>query len=277
MWDFIDKLGGITAITQAVTPVAVGLLSAMLILVVGLWATGLVTRIMQRVMVASKVEKTVVSFLCKLVRSLLVVFVIVAVLSKLGVQTASLVALVGAMGLAVGLSLRSSLSNLASGILIVLFRPMRVGDYIEINSTKGTVEEINILFTQLTSPGNQALIVPNSKFMSDTITNYSRKKTRRNDFIIGVGYNDPLDQVKSVLEEIMQADKRILSMPAAPCVMVSELADSSVNLTARYWTASTDYLAVKCDLTEVVKARFDKEGFNIPYPQMDIHVNQVTP
>ena len=152
---------------------------------------------------------------------------------------------------------------------------MKVGDYIQISDTAGSVEEINILFTQLLSPGNQVLIVPNSKFMSDIITNFSRKNYRRNDLVVGVGYSDSLDKVKIVLQELVGADKRILHTPAEPLIVVTDLADSCVNLMVRYWTTRGDYLMVRSELTEAVKLRFDKEGFNIPYPQLDVHVNQV--
>jgi small conductance mechanosensitive channel len=274
--EWIQKLGGISGVITMLVPIALHILYAVIILIVGLSLARVFAKVVRKVMVSRKVEQTVVTFICRLVHALLVVFVVLAVLSKLGVQTASLVALLGAMGLAVGLSLRSSLSNLASGILLILFRPMKVGDFIEIGGVSGSVEEINILFTNIVSTGNQLLIIPNSKFMSDVITNFSKNKTRRNDLIIGVGYNDPLSKVKEVLHELVAADSRIICENDNILIAVTELADSSVNILVRYWTLRADYLTVKNDLIETIKNRFDQEGFNIPYPQMDVHVANIS-
>jgi len=197
--------------------------------------------------------------------------VIIATINQLGVQTTSLLAVVGAAGLAIGLALQGSLSNFASGVMIVLFRPYKVGDVIEAGGVTGSVIEVQIFTTIMKTPDNKKIIVPNSQVMAGEITNYSANPTRRVDLVAGCGYDDDLDKVRGVLEGIIAADDRILSDPA-PTIAISELADSSVNFVVRPWVNSADYWGVYFDLTEQIKKRFDAEGISIPYPQRDVHV-----
>jgi small conductance mechanosensitive channel len=201
-------------------------------------------------------------------------FVIIAAINALGVQTASLIALLGAAGLAVGLALQGSLSNFAAGVLIVLFRPYKVGDWIEGGGVSGAVEEVQILTTVLKTGDNKRVIIPNSQIMGSTITNYSANDTRRVDLVVGVSYSDDLDKVRKELEDLVAADERILKDPAVT-IAVSELADSSVNFVLRPWVSTADYWAVYFDLTERVKKRFDEVGISIPFPQRDVHIHNV--
>jgi small conductance mechanosensitive channel len=205
------------------------------------------------------------------VRIALLVVVIIAAISQVGIETTSFIAIFGAAGLAVGLALQGSLSNFAAGVLIVLFRPYRIGDFIEAAGVAGTVEQVQILTTTMKTPDNKKIIVPNSQIMDSIITNYSANDTRRVDMVVGVSYSDDLDKVKKVLEELVSADERILKEPEYK-IAVSELADSSVNFVVRPWVKTADYWSVMWDLTELIKKRFDNEGISIPFPQRDIHV-----
>lgn len=226
---------------------------------------------LSKVMQKQEVDRTLQTFICNLARTALMVVLIIAVIGQLGVQTTSFIAIFGAAGLAVGLALQGSLSNFASGVLIVLFRPYRVGDFIEAAGVAGSVEEVQIMTTVLKTGDNKKIIVPNSQIMDSIITNYSANDTRRVDMTIGVGYDDDLDKVRSTLQELVAADDRILDEPATT-IAVAELADSSVNFIVRPWVKSADYWGVMFDLTEAVKKRFDQEGISFPFPQQDVHV-----
>ena len=250
-------------------------LIAIVIFVVGRMVARAVSGGLRRVMRKQEVDKILETFVSNLVYWLLMTFVIIAAINQLGIQTTSLIAVIGAAGLAVGLALQGSLSNFAAGVLIVLFRPYRVGDFVEAAGVSGSVLQVQILTTILKTPDNKQIIVPNSEIMSSIITNYSANETRRIDMVFGVGYEDDLDKVRGVLEELVAADSRILKDPA--CVInVHELADSSVNFVCRPWVKTADYWDVHWDLTEKVKKRFDQEGISIPYPQQDVHVHQVS-
>ena len=249
----------------------IDVVAALLIYVVGHWASGLLSRILERLMRRARVDETLVRFTGNVVYAAALAFVALAALGKLGVQTTSFIAVLGAAGLAVGLSLQSSLSNLAGGVMMILFRPFKVGDYIEAAGTAGTVETIMIFSTQLKTPDNVRIIVPNGSIISGNIVNYSAETTRRIDLVFGCGYGDDLAKVKALLEEILAADDRILKDPAAT-VGVLELAENSVNFAVRPWVEASDYWATRFDLNEVVKRRFDEAGFSIPYPQRDVHL-----
>ena len=227
--------------------------------------------ILKSLMEKSKIDKTLIGFVGNVVYGLALAFVAIAALSQLGIDTTSLAAIVAAAGLAIGLALQSSLSNLASGVMIILFRPFKSGDYIEAGGAAGSVEEISIFTTKMKSPDNKEIIVPNGAIIAGTITNYSAKKTRRVDLVIGVSYDDDLAKVKKVLTKIVKADKRVLKDPEAQ-IAVAELADSSVNFVVRPWVKSADYWDVLFDLTEKIKTTFDKEGISIPYPQQDLRI-----
>lgn len=233
------------------------------------WLTGFLRRMLAR----TEMEDTLENFLCNLAFALLMVIVVIATINQLGIQTTSLLAVLGAAGLAVGLALQGSLSNFAAGVLIVLFRPYKVGDYVEGGGVAGTVEEVQIFSTIMRSPDNKKIIVPNSQIMAGEITNYSANDTRRVDLVAGCGYDDDLDKVRQVLTEIVDNDERVLKDPK-PTIAIVELGDSSVNFVVRPWVATGDYWAVYFDLTEQIKKQFDQAGLSIPYPQRDVHLYQ---
>lgn len=247
------------------------LLKAIAIYYFGRIAISLIVRALRKVMRRQEVDVTLETFACNLVRMALLVVVIIAAIGALGIQTASFIAIFGAAGLAVGLALQGSLSNFASGVLIVLFRPYKVGDFVEAAGISGVVEQVQILTTVLRTGDNKQIIVPNGQIMDTIITNYSANDTRRVDMVIGVSYDDDLDKVRKTLEEIIAADDRILKDPAVK-IAVSELADSSVNFVVRPWVATADYWNVMFDLTETIKKRFDQENISFPFPQQDVHL-----
>jgi len=246
---------------------------ALVIFYVGRIAISLVVRGLRKIMQRQEVDKTLETFVCNLVRMALLIVVIIAAISALGIETTSFIAIFGAAGLAIGLALQGSLSNFAAGVLIVLFRPYRVGDYVEAAGIAGSVEQVQILTTVLLTPDNKQIIVPNSQIMDSIITNYSAKDTRRVDMVVGVSYSDDLDHVRKILEELVAADDRVLDDPACT-IAVSQLADSSVNFVVRPWVNSGDYWGVTFDLTEAIKKRFDREGISIPFPQQDVHLHK---
>ncbi|MGZ0172537.1 MAG: mechanosensitive ion channel family protein [Planctomycetales bacterium] len=249
------------------------ILAAIAIYLVGKIVVRILTGLLEKVMDRAKVDATLSSFLSNIAHCVLITFVILMALERLGVNTTSLAAIMGAAGLAVGLALQSSLSNFASGVMIILFKPFRVGDFIEAAGVSGTVEEISIFSTLMKTGDNKQIIVPNGSIYGGNITNYSAKPTRRIDMVVGCGYGDDLRAVKAFLTILVETDERILKDPA-PVVAVSELGDSSVNFVVRPWVNSADYWAVLWDLNERVKLGFDERGFNIPYPTQDIHVHK---
>jgi len=246
-------------------------IAAAVIFIIGRWVAGLFQKIVGKVMDKRNVDATVSSFVGHLIYYALLAFFILAALGQLGIQTASFVAVLAAAGLAIGLALQGSLANFAAGFLLLIFRPFRVGDYIEGGGTAGTVEKIQLFTSQLTTPDNKTVIVPNSAMTAGNIVNFSTKGTRRVDMVFGIGYGDDMDRAREIIQEIIASDERILKDPA-PVVAVSELADSSVNLVARPWVKSGDYFAVLWELTEKVKKRFDEAGISIPFPQRDVHI-----
>jgi small conductance mechanosensitive channel len=246
-------------------------ITALAIFYIGKFFIRLIVRAISTVMQKQEVDKTLETFICNLVRTTLMVVVIIAAIGAIGIETTSFIAIFGAAGLAVGLALQGSLSNFASGVLIVLFRPYRVGDFIEAAGIAGSVEQVQILTTVLKTGDNKQIIVPNSQIMDSIITNYSANPTRRVDMVVGVSYEDDLDKVRATLQELIAADERILDDPA-PKIAVSELADSSVNFIVRPWVNSADYWGVMFDLTEAIKKRFDNEGISFPFPQQDVHL-----
>ncbi len=250
------------------------LITALAIFFIGKFVIRLVVGAIRKLMRKQEVDKTLETFICNLVRMVLLVVVIIAAIGALGIQTTSFIAIFGAAGLAVGLALQGSLSNFASGVLIVLFRPYRVGDFIEAAGIAGVVEQVQILTTVLKTGDNKQIIVPNSQIMDSIITNYSANDTRRVDMVIGVSYDDDLDKVRKTLEEIIAAEDRVLAEPATT-IAVSALADSSVNFVVRPWAKTSDYWGVMFDLTETIKKRFDQEGISFPFPQQDVHLHTV--
>ena len=256
-----------------IIPWAINIGMALLIYIVGKIVVGVLIRVLGTLLEKAKYDTMLVSFIKAIANSVLMLFVIVASLNELGVDTTSLVALLGAAGLAIGLSLQGSLQNFAAGVMLLVFKPFRAGDFIEAGGATGVVEGISIFTTQIKTGDNKSVIVPNGSIYGGNITNYSAKPTRRVDMTFGISYDSDLRKAKAILEEMMGADERILKDPA-PVVAVAALADSSVNFVCRPWVNSPDYWAVFWDMQEKVKLRFDEEGIVIPFPQMDVHVHK---
>ncbi len=247
------------------------LFTALAIFVIGRWVAKALSRGLRKVLQAQKVDKILETFVSNIVYWLLMAFVIIAAITELGVKTTSFIAVVGAAGLAIGLAMQGSLSNFAAGVLIVLFRHYKVGDYIEAGGVGGSVMAVQILTTTLKTPDNKTIIIPNSQIMNGIITNYSANDTRRVDMTFGVGYDDDIDKVRTAIKEVIEADSRVHKEPA-PVIVVGALADSSVNFNVRPWVNTSDYWPVYWDLTEAIKKRFDKDGISIPFPQRDVHI-----
>ncbi len=250
---------------------AVKVLIALVIFYVGRIVARIVTKGLRNVMQSQDVDKILETFVCNLVYWALMIFVIIAAINQIGVQTTSLIAVMGAAGLAVGLALQGSLANFAAGVLIVIFRPYRVGDFVEAAGISGVVLQVQILTTILKTGDNKQIVVPNGQIMGSIITNYSANDTRRVDMTVGVSYDDDIDKVRNTIRELVDADERILNDPEC-LIAIAELADSSVNFAVRPWVKTADYWGVKFDLTEAIKKRFDKEGISFPYPQQDVHI-----
>jgi small conductance mechanosensitive channel len=268
----VDQVNQIWMQVQDIVTVwGLKVIAAVAIFIIGRWIAMLVRRVVRRVMERAKVESIITGFVSSIAYIALLAFVVIAALGQLGIQTTSFIAILGAAGLAIGLALQGSLANFAAGFLMIIFRPFKVGDFIEGAGVAGVVEEIQIFTTTLKTGDNKIIIVPNAKLAGDNITNYSALETRRVDMTVGVAYDADLAQVKAVLNDIISKDERILAGPAS-LVAVAELADSSVNLVVRVWTRTSDYWAVKFDMTETIKNRFDAEGIGIPFPQREIHI-----
>ena len=244
---------------------------AIIIFVIGRIVSGMIANGVAKMMIRSKVDETLVKFGRSLIYIALMIFVILAALGKLGIETTSFAAILAAAGLAIGLALQGTLGNFSSGVMLILFRPFKVGDFVEAGGVSGVVEEIQIFSTKMRSGDNKEITVPNGQIIGSTITNYSAKETRRVDMIVGVSYGDDLKKVRAVLEDILGSDERILKDPA-PTIGVLELADSSVNFVVRPWVKNADYWPVLFDTQEAIKIRFDAEGISIPFPQQDVHI-----
>jgi small conductance mechanosensitive channel len=263
----------IDTIVDAIANYGIKVLFAIIILVAGLWLAKKLRGLFKAALEKRAVDATLVGFFSSMLYGALVVFVVIAAVDKLGVQTTSFVAVIGAAGLAVGLALQGSLSNFASGVLLILFKPFVAGNFVKVGGEFGTVIQVGILQTELKSPDNIKIIMPNSQVMSGAITNFSAHDTRRVDMVIGVSYSDDLSKVMEVLQDMVAKDERVLQEPA-PFIAVGELADSSINFLVRPWTKSADFWQFKCDFQKAVKERFDAEGISIPFPQRDLHVFQ---
>ena len=247
---------------------------ALTIFIVGKWVAKKIANIVQRVLAKNNVDPAIQHFVGSLVSWVLIIFVVIASLGQLGIQTASFVAIVGAAGLAVGLALQGFLANFAAGVLILIFRPFKVGDFIEVAGVSGVVQKIQIFTTELHSPDNKKIIVPNGGVISGNITNYSANDTRRVDLVFGVGYGDDINAAKAVLQSVVAAEPKVLQDPA-PTIAVVELADSSVNLVCRPWVNTADYWDVYFNITEAAKKALDAQGISIPFPQRDLHLHNV--
>lgn len=257
-----------------VIPWGIKLVVALAIFLVGRWLAKVLVRIFRKVMDRARVEATLTKFLAAILYAVLLIAVVIATLDQLGVNTTSLLAILGAAGLAVGLALKDSLSNFSAGVMLILFRPFKVGDFIEAAGVSGTVEVIHVFNTVIRSGDNREIIVPNAGIYGGTIVNVTARATRRIDMVFGIGYGDDIGKARELIEQVMAADSRILKDPA-PAISVAELADSSVNLNVRPWANTSDYWAVRSDLLEKVKFAFDANGISIPYPQRDVHLHEV--
>ena len=241
------------------------------ILIIGKFVKNIIVKIIGKTMRSRDLDDTLVGFICSLVGMLIMAFVVIAALGQLGVNTSSFAAIVAAAGLAIGFALQGSLGNFAAGVMLIIFRPFKKGDFVEAGGTSGVVEEIQIFCTMIRTGDNKTVIVPNSGITGGNVVNYSTKPTRRVDMVFGIGYDDDIKQAKKVLEDLMAADSRVLKDPAVT-IAVSELADSSVNFVCRPWVNSADYWGVFFDTHEAVKYAFDEAGLSIPYPQQDVHM-----
>jgi small conductance mechanosensitive channel len=247
------------------------LIVAIAVLIVGRWIAKGLTGFTEKILNKKQVDPTIVSFVANLTYIALLVFVVLAALGQLGIQTTSFIAVIGAAGLSIGLALQGSLSNFAAGFLMIIFRPFKVGDFIEGAGVSGTVEKIQIFTTQLKTSDNKTIIIPNAKLSGDNIVNFSVKGTRRVDFVFGIGYDDDIDKARKIITNVIKNDVRVLKDPP-PVIAVMELADSSVNFAVRPWVKGQDCWDLWFDVTETIKKRFDVEGISIPFPQRDVHV-----
>jgi len=255
-------------------PWGIKLVIALAIFVIGRMLAKMIARLTEGVMMRANLDKMLTSFLGNILYTVLLVVVIIAALDQLGVQTTSLLAVFGAAGLAIGLALKDSLANFSSGVMLIIFRPFKVGDFIEAAGQAGVIEEVRIFSTIMRTGDNREIIIPNSHIYSGPIINVSARTTRRIDMVFGIGYEDDIRKAKELIEAAFKADQRILTDPA-PAVAMAELADSSVNFNVRPWVKTEDYWAVRSDLLERIKLSFDANGISIPYPQQDVHMHNV--
>ncbi len=270
--DMINKAETIVdKIIELATLYGMRVVAAILIFAVGIWVARQLRKVIVKLLERSKIDQMLVSFVSSLSYSAMCVFVVVAALDKLGIKTASFVAILGAAGLAIGLALQGSLSNFASGVLMVIFKPFKVGDFIEAAGISGIVQEIHIFTTIVNTPDNKKIIIPNSKLTSDNITNYTANPNRRVDLVAGIGYGEDIDKARAAIIAAVAEVPNVLAEPALQ-VSVVEMADSSVNFVVRPWANVDHYWDVYFGVTEAIKKRFDKEGISIPFPQRDIHV-----
>lgn len=258
---------------QYVTQFGVQIISAIAILTIGIWASKSVTKLLRKILNRKNVDITLVEFSSSALKFALYLFVIIAAVSRLGIETTSLIAALGAAGLAIGLALQGSLSNVAAGIMLIIFRQIRVGQFIESGDVKGTVEKVGIFNTTLITIENKVIFIPNSKLINDNIINYSEKENRMIDLVVGISYKDDIDKAKSALQSIIDDDSDILKQPAA-LIAVGELADNSVKIYVRPWVVNKKAVEVRFRLIEQIKKKFDEENISIPYPQRDVYIHQ---
>lgn len=247
---------------------------AIAIFIVGKMIARMISNLIKKAMTRTGTDAILVGFIGNITYAVLLVAVVLAAVDSLGVNVTSLMAILGAAGLAVGLALKDSLGNFAAGVMIIIFRPFKIGDYITAGGVSGTVDEIGLFATLMHTPDNQRMIIPNSSIIGGNITNTSALPTRRLDLVFGIGYDDNIGQARDLMMAIIEADERVLKDPA-PAIMVGELGDSSVNLNVRPWVNSADYWGVRADLLENIKVKFDDAGISIPYPQQDVHMHEV--
>jgi len=273
--DSINNAGSWLVRNQALLlSYAVNIVAAIAIIVVGMIVARIISNAVNRVMRARHIDATVADFLSALVRYGVIAFTLIAALGRVGVQTASVIAVLGAAGLAIGLALQGSLSNLAAGVLLVTFRPFRSGEYVDLGGVAGTVLQVQIFSTTLRGADGRMVVIPNGKIIANNIINFSREPVRRNEFIIGVAYDSDIDKVKQLLTNIIESDDRILK-DREMTVRLNELGASSINFVVRVWSNSSDLQSVYWDVLERVKRDFDANGISFPYPQMDVNFKRV--
>lgn len=272
----LEQFSGVfTQLQEVGLTLGLKIIVAIAIFLVGRWVAKFLRRFVKRTLGRTRIDPTLVAFASNTSYYIIMAFVLLAILGQLGIETTSLIALIGATGLAIGLSLQGSLANFAAGILLIVFRPFRVGDWIEASGVSGYVEDLELLTTILRTLDNRTVVIPNSKLTDDNIINYSTLGVLRLDLVVGVAYESDLKQVKTVIRQILSEDERILPTPA-PTVGVLELADSSVNLAVRPWVKTADYMPVSLSIYEAVKTRFDEVGIVIPFPQRDLHMYEMS-
>lgn len=269
----IDEAEALAIYSKYIVPWSLKILLAVVIFVIGQLVAKVIVKILGKLLSHTKLEKILVDFIKSLVNALLLVFVIVATLDQLGVNTNSVIAVLGAAGLAIGLALQGSLQNFAAGFMLLIFRPFKAGDFVEAAGVAGSIEKIGIFSTTMHTGDNKEVIIPNGAIYSSNIINYSKRPTRRVDMIFSIGYGDDIRVARDVIASIIKEDARILAEPE-PLIAVGELGANSVNLFVRPWVKTEDYWDVKYSVTEKVKVAFDANGITIPFPQMDIHWNK---
>jgi small conductance mechanosensitive channel len=269
----VDTVLNTSFVDTYVIPWGTKIILALLVFIIGRWIAKLLVKGLEKVMVKGKVDQMLVSFLSNIAYTALLAVVVLAALEQLGVNTTSAMAILGAAGLAVGLALKDSLASFAAGVMLIIFRPFKLGDFVEAGGVSGVVEEIRIFHTMLKTGDNREITMPNAQVYGGTITNYSARETRRIDLVIGIGYNDDIKKARDLIAQVIEADKTVLTDPA-PTIMVLELGASSVDFAVRPWVKSGDYWTTRAALLEAIKTTFDKEGISIPYPQQDIHLFQ---
>ena len=269
----IDIQQLITVLTTWIRDYSPKLIAAILVLIIGKMVAKKISKLISGLMKRNKVDITLVGFLESIIYYALLIIVVIAAAGQLGINTTSFLTIVGAAGLAVGLALKDTLSNFASGVMLILFAPFRVGDAVNAGGVVGKVEKLTVFNTIIHTPDNQKVIVPNSNITSGVITNITANPTRRVDLVVGISYEDSIPKAKEILNRLVKEDERILSDPA-PTIAVSELGDSSVNFVVRPWVKKEHYWDVYFSLTEKIKLTFDEEGISIPYPQTDVHLFQ---
>ncbi len=270
--DNLETLLDPDLINTYLVPWGIRIVAALAVFIIGRWIIKMVVGFAGRMMRKAQVDEMLSTFAGNILYTVLLVVVVIAALDQLGIQTTSLLAVFGAAGLAIGLALKDSLANFSSGVMLIIFRPFKVGDFIEAAGIAGVVEEVRIFSTILRTGDNREITIPNSQIYSAPIVNVSARSTRRIDLVFGIGYEDDLRKAKQLIEAAFAADDRILDDPA-PGIAVGELADSSVNINARPWVKTADYWAVRSDLLENIKLSFDSNGISIPYPQQDVHMH----
>jgi len=273
--DAITKFIEDANIVELLTSGLINLVIALIIFVVGKWIARAVQNTLEKLLRKREVDEVLVDFLGNIVFALVIIVAVVAAFDTLGIPATSFMAIIGAAGLAIGLALKDSLSNFASGVMLVLFRPFTKGNFIEAGGITGTVDEIRLVSTTLTTPDNKLITVPNSMMYTNAITNYSAKDTRRVDMVIGVGYNDDLKVAAGVLAKICQDHPMILDDPGTN-IFINNLGDSAVDFVVRPWVKAEDYWTVLANVLETAKVELEAAGCNIPYPQTDVHLHQVT-